>query len=341
MSATDNPLKILITDAKEAFASWLLGRPVTSVRPLNVEFPARGVRSDLIFIVDDPPKTILHLELQGASSYMPMPLRELEYLHRITQREIGVPKEKAIRLHSVVMYVGKNAGKTDTGKYEVIGLNNTVTLSWQYTVIRLWEQTPDWLHTLGHPAFLALAGQTRLTKPADELPATLVKIREIEDEQLRTQVTGAFVSLLPNQEIITMMEAYLESDEQWVLDLPYLKMIREKAMKGGFADGLVQGREEGRAAAQAEARASAQAEARAEAEARIQAEKLNTVRNLILDGAVERFDPSARIFQRLLKAVNGVEEVKILESILLKLVVADTMQSLVASVDEMLTPSDS
>ena len=333
MSATDNPLKILITDAKEAFASWLLGRPVTSVRPLNVEFPARGVRSDLIFIVDDPPKTILHLELQGASSYMPMPLRELEYLHRITQREIGVPKEQAIRLHSVVMYVGKNAGKTDTGKYEVIGLNNTVTLSWQYTVIRLWEQTPDWLHTLGHPAFLALVGQTRLTKPADELPATLVKIREIEDEQLRTQVTGAFVSLLPNQEIITMMEAYLESDEQWVLDLPYLKMIREKAMKGGFAEGLVQGREEGRAAAQAEARAATQAI--------IQTEKLNIVRNLILDGAVERFDPSARIFQQLLKAVNGVEEAKILESILLKLVVADTMQSLVASVDEMLNPSDS
>ena len=63
MSATDNPLKVLILQTKEMFASWLLGRPVTTVRELNVEFAARNVRSDLIFVVEDAPRTILHLEL--------------------------------------------------------------------------------------------------------------------------------------------------------------------------------------------------------------------------------------------------------------------------------------
>lgn len=44
MSETDNPLKILITEYSEAFATWLLDQPIQSVRPLNVEFPVNPVR---------------------------------------------------------------------------------------------------------------------------------------------------------------------------------------------------------------------------------------------------------------------------------------------------------
>lgn len=47
MTETDNPLKLLITEYREAFASWLLDRTVQSVRPLNVEFPAQGAAQRL------------------------------------------------------------------------------------------------------------------------------------------------------------------------------------------------------------------------------------------------------------------------------------------------------
>jgi hypothetical protein len=53
MSETDNPLKLLITEFSEAFAAWLLDRPVQAVRPLNVEFPANPMRGDLLFEVLD------------------------------------------------------------------------------------------------------------------------------------------------------------------------------------------------------------------------------------------------------------------------------------------------
>jgi hypothetical protein len=53
MSETDNPLKLLITVFADAFAAWLLDRPVQAVRPLNVEFPANPLRGDLLFEVLD------------------------------------------------------------------------------------------------------------------------------------------------------------------------------------------------------------------------------------------------------------------------------------------------
>ncbi len=51
MSETDNPLKLLITQFADAFAAWLLPQPIEWIRPLNVEFPATPLRSDLLFEV--------------------------------------------------------------------------------------------------------------------------------------------------------------------------------------------------------------------------------------------------------------------------------------------------
>ena len=105
MSETDNPLKILITEFAEAFAAWLLERPIQRARPLNVEFPASASRSDLLFeVIDTTGQLIyLHIELQGRRSHEPMPLRMLDYLTRIIRRDIGLDEgNKPPRLESVV-----------------------------------------------------------------------------------------------------------------------------------------------------------------------------------------------------------------------------------------------
>jgi hypothetical protein len=70
MSETDNPLKLLITEFAEAFAAWLLPQPIQWIRPLNVEFPATPLRSDLLFEVMDENGRLqlLHYELRGRTS---------------------------------------------------------------------------------------------------------------------------------------------------------------------------------------------------------------------------------------------------------------------------------
>lgn len=306
---TDNPLKILITNAKEAFASWLLGREVTTVRPINVEFPARGARADLLFVIEDPPRTILHLELQSSSSARPMPLRELEYITRTVDAEIGVPTSVTPRLHSVVIYIGEGAGSNDTGHYNVLGIDDTITLQWHYTVIHLWKMTPQWLQSLEQPALLALAGQTKLTEPETELAETLTQIRQIEDKSLREHIIASFASLLPSREVIAMMEAYLESDEQWVLELPYLQMIREKAIK----EGLTEGRAEG---------------------------AVRALRKAILGGVVERFDPASRIYVRLERQLEQIDQAEALQSMLIKLFSMEDVEILLASVEKQIQAQD-
>jgi hypothetical protein len=171
MGETDNPLKLLIAEFSEAFAVWLLGVPVQVVRPLNVEFPGAPARGDLLFEVIDAAGRIvyLHIELQGRRSHEPMPLRMLDYLSRIVQREIGSPDDKSPLLESVVIYVGDGAGKGDDGDYRVMGLDGA-TLAWRYRPIRLWEMEAESLFALNNPAFLALVGQTRLTTRKQRCP---------------------------------------------------------------------------------------------------------------------------------------------------------------------------
>lgn len=131
MNDNDNPLKILITEFADAFAAWLLERPIQSVRPLNVEFPAQPVRSDLLFEVYDiyGGKLLLHFELQGRSSHKPMPYRELNYLSHTVIREIPLPLSlNSPRLHSVVLYVGEGAGRGTMA----VTLSMAQVMSWPY-----------------------------------------------------------------------------------------------------------------------------------------------------------------------------------------------------------------
>jgi predicted transposase YdaD len=248
MSETDNPLKMLITEFSEAFAAWLLNRPVQWVRPLNVEFPAHPVQSDLLFQVMDEQgeELLLHYELQGRRSHQPMPYRQLEYMSHITIREIPWPLgPDAPRLYSVVLYVGRGAGRGDRGDYTVYGPEGTVTLHWHYQPVRLWEMTAENLLQLGQPALTALIGLTQLQRPEAELPQALNRIRSVADVEQRQRLLTAMVSLLPTEEVIQMAEKLLEESESMLIDASYLRRMRELGREEGIQEGVQIGREEG------------------------------------------------------------------------------------------------
>ena len=117
MAATDSPLKRLITTFIDDFAVWLLESEVVVVTPHNIELYAHSdpIRADQLFTVKlaDGRTVILHIEFQGRRSAVPMYLRELDSLSRL-----GL-QFRDFEIYSVVFYVGKGAGRHDTGIHEI------------------------------------------------------------------------------------------------------------------------------------------------------------------------------------------------------------------------------
>jgi hypothetical protein len=121
---------------------------------------------------------------------------------------------------------------------------------------------------LDQPALLALVGQTCLDSPAVVLPAVLARLRQVPDSEARGRLLTALLALLPQEDIVTMVERLLE-DETLLLDTLYLRRIRE------------QGREEGLLAAR---------------------------RRSIVDALTLRFAPSAAVLQQVAQYVETLTD---------------------------------
>src|SRR5262249_42250920 len=215
MAATDPPLKRLVSLFIDDFAAWLLNCPVRATQPLNVELPADILATDQVFRVTlaDGRDLVLHIEFQGRRSHPPMPWRMLEYMSRlaVTYR---------LPLWSVVFYVGTGAGVDDTGHHEIQGPATVAPLVWHYQVVHLWQMPAEALLALDQPALLALVGQTRLDRPAVVLPAVVARLRQVPDAEARERLLTALLALLPQEEIIAMVEKLLEDDT--LFDSPFL-----------------------------------------------------------------------------------------------------------------------
>ena len=91
-----------------------------------------------------------------------------------------------------------------------------------------------------------------------------------------------------------MIENYLDSDEEWVRELPYMKMVREEAAAEGMALGL---------------------------------------RNAILESVAKRFDPSISLYSRLKQTLDACDEPDKLKAILLDLFAVQDIQGTFAVVE--------
>jgi hypothetical protein len=215
------------------FAAWLLGTAVQTACPLQSELPGTTVAVDQVFQVTlaNDRELLLHLEFQGRRSHEPMQWRMLEYMPRLAYTH-------RLDLESVVMYIGRGAGADDTGIYQVNGLDGTPVLAWRYRVIRLWQMQAAEIIAARQVAPLALLGQTQMAQPEVILPAVVTRMRRVADVTLRGHLLTAFLALLPDEEMIRMVERFLEEDE-WLLELPYLRRIRAEGRRQGETEVLL------------------------------------------------------------------------------------------------------
>ncbi len=292
MPETDTPLKQLLYDFAPEYAAWLLNVDVTQIRyaqPLNIELSAGTLRSDTVFRVwlADEREVLLHVEFQGARSDRPMSWRMLDYLSRLAQRE------EAQCLESVVIYVGTGAGLRDSGEYCVAGYTGAPTLTWRYRVIRLWQMSAAELLALGRPALLPLIGQTQLTQPKQELREAVTTLAHLPSDADRARLFAALSSLLPDREVLEMLEQLIEFIAQDpMLETPYLRRMREK----GIAEGLEKGRAEGLEKGIVKGRAEGLLES-------------------VLDAITLRFTPSIADYRRIeqrLATISDIEQLRVL-----------------------------
>ena len=142
----------------------------------------------------------------------------LEYMARLASTH-------HLDVWSAVLYVGRGAGLDDTGNYQLTGPDGVVTLSWHYQVVRLWAMQAEELVAVGRPALLALVGQTHIEAPEVLLPRVVTRIRNVSDAEIRGRLLTALVALIPQEEIIAMVERLLEED-RLLLDTPFLRRMR-------------------------------------------------------------------------------------------------------------------
>ena len=120
------------------------------------------------------------------------------------------------------------AGVGDTGYYQVNGPDGTPTLAWWYHVIRLWQMRAEELLAVGRPALLALIGQTQMETPETVLPEVVARLQSVPDPERRGRLLTALTALIPEEEIIAMVERLIDREEL-LLDTPFLRRIREEA----------------------------------------------------------------------------------------------------------------
>jgi predicted transposase YdaD len=212
---------------------------------------------------------VLHIEFQGRTSHQPMEWRMLEYMTRLAYTH-------RLNLRSVVIYVGRGAGAGDTGRYQVNGPDDGPTLAWQYGVIRLWQMRAAELLAVGHPALLALVGQTQIETPEAVLPEVVARMRSVPDTEMRGRLLAALTALISEEEMIAMVERLIDREEL-LLDTPFLRRIR------------AEGREEGRAEARAEGALAAR-------------------RRSILDVLVVRLDPPVSVYQQIERQLETITD---------------------------------
>jgi predicted transposase YdaD len=301
MAATDHPLKRLVSTFIGDFAAWILNSPVRETYPLNVELPADNLVTDQVFrvILGDGRELVLHIEFQGRRSSQPMSWRMLEYMHRLA----GTYR---LPMWSVVFYVGEGAGVGDTGRHAVTGSAEVAPLMWQYQVVHLWQMPAEDLLALDQPALLALVGQTRLNSPAVVLPAVVARPRQVPDPEARGRLLTALLALLPQEDIVTMVEKPLE-DDTLLLDTPYLQRIRDAGREAGREEGREAGREEGILVAR---------------------------RGSIVDALILRFAPSAAVLQQVTQQVETLTDEAVIERLFAAAIRCASMEEFLAAMTQ-------
>lgn len=125
----------------------------------------------------------------------------------------------------------RGRGRADDGQHEVLDAQGNMVLAWHYHVMRLWEMDAEELLRLDKPALLALIGQTRMVAPQAVLPQAVKRIRAVPNKELQQRLLTELVALLPNEELIAMVERFIDEDDELDLDLPFMRRLRQEGQR--------------------------------------------------------------------------------------------------------------
>lgn len=284
MAETDDPLKRLLHTSIKDFASWLLNAEVIDAQTVNIELPGgEPVRADHLFrvLLASGQTALLHIEFQGRSSRKPMKWRMLDYITRTAEAE------RDVALYSVVFYIGQGVGARDTGEYEVRAPDGSITLRWKYRVVHLWKLQAEELLALKRPGLLPLLGQTQIHHGEKVVSAVVDQLKQVEDQEVQARLFATLIALIEDGKVLTMIEQLIDQEE-FLLDTPYLRRIREEGRSAGHTEGFVEGRTKG-------ARVARQED--------------------ILDIIALRLNPPVITYRELEKAITAIEDDAVLEQL--------------------------
>jgi predicted transposase YdaD len=240
MATTDNPLKQLFSRYVVDLVSWLLGRSIREAVALSVKFspPLTNIEVDQLFHVtldDDGHDLIVHLEFQGPRTDHPMPLREVNYIARTAMAYPDVP------IVSIVIYIGRGAGSTDTGIHTIAGLDGATTLAWTYHVFRMWEMDAEDLLRVARarPTVLPLVGLTHIRDARRVVPQVVDIITGMTDPHQQQVVLDLVFKLLDSKEVTMILEETLQNDPMFA-NSPYVQRMREIRQEGK-QEGILEG----------------------------------------------------------------------------------------------------
>ncbi len=168
--AFDATLNVLIDAHVGDWAAFLAARcgvPPGPATVLDTDLSAT-LQSDRLFRVDGPVPAAIHLELES-SGRLGIPDELLWY--NVAARAAN----KLLPVHSVLMLLRPKATATDlTGMLEIPGANGEPYLTFQYSVVRVWQESVETLLAAG-PGLAPLALLTN--EAASDLPAAFARLR--------------------------------------------------------------------------------------------------------------------------------------------------------------------
>jgi hypothetical protein len=134
----DATLNALIDDHLDDWARFLCARagvPVGPAAPLDTDL-STTLQADRLFHVDGVPPAVVHLELESTGR-RGIPGELLRY-------NVAAWGVTGLPVHSVLVLLRPKATATDlTGRLEVEGADGRAYLGFDYTVVRVWQETVE------------------------------------------------------------------------------------------------------------------------------------------------------------------------------------------------------
>jgi len=233
----DNTCKYLAENFPTDFAIWLLGKPIALTKLEPSELSAEPIRADSVIFLESA-DLILHIEFQTKTDPK-MAFRMLDYWVRLHRK---YPNKE---IYQVVIYLNP------TNSSLVYQTNfNAKKLSYEFEVIRLWEQPTEIFQQ--YQGLLPLSVLSKTEDPTETLRETAKLINNIEDRQVKNNVTAATAIIsglaLDNAVIQRLLRSDIMKES-----VVYQEILLEGKAEGK-AEGLAKGKAEGLAKGKVEER---------------------------------------------------------------------------------------